>query len=112
MEVVLEFPFVSLLLESRTFTATCFLQFTSCETQLWVPLFILNISHLSIFQDYYTNGYAQPPLDSSQDYKLISASEANGKTTLEFERKRDTGDKNDVQFTVSDKLCYTESRLC
>jgi hypothetical protein len=41
-----------------------------------------------------------PAMDDSQDYKLISGTEKDGKTTLKFSRKIDTCDKNDKKFEV------------
>ncbi|KAL9982005.1 hypothetical protein ACROYT_G010784 [Oculina patagonica] len=48
--------------------------------------------------DYHTQGRFQPQPDANQDYKLLSASEPGGYTELMFERKRDTGDINDIHF--------------
>ncbi|KAL9982003.1 hypothetical protein ACROYT_G010782 [Oculina patagonica] len=54
--------------------------------------------------DYYTQGRNQPQPDANQDYTLISASESGGYTELMFERKRDTGDSNDIQFVVGGEV--------
>ena len=52
------------------------------------------------WQDYWSQGPGLPTKDVAQDYKLISASEAGGKTTVEFCRDAETGDVKDVQFNV------------
>lgn len=41
-------------------------------------------------------------MDDSQDYKLISGTEKDGKTTMKFSRKIDTCDNDDYKFEV----CY------
>lgn len=46
-------------------------------------------------------GQSPPPLDSSQDYNLIMATEKDGHTILHVERAGNTGDAKDIQFTVS-----------
>ena len=71
----------------------------------------LNVSFLlliffSFFQDLYSTGKGHPPLDSKQDFTFINASEINGKTTLEFSRKRQTGDAKDHQFEVETHKSY------
>ena len=43
----------------------------------------------------------RPPLDASQDFKLLNASESGGWTRISFQRKPDTGDTKDVKITVS-----------
>lgn len=48
--------------------------------------------------DYWSQGPGPPTKDVAQNYKLISASEAGGKTTVEFYRDAETGDVKDVQF--------------
>lgn len=48
--------------------------------------------------DYWSGGPGPPKKDGIQSYKLISASEAGGKTTVEFYRDAETGDAEDVQF--------------
>lgn len=54
-----------------------------------------------IFQDYFTIGFVQPPLDLQQDWVLTHFSEENGKTTLSFHRQRNTTDQqNDVAIEV------------
>ncbi|CAH3166161.1 unnamed protein product [Porites evermanni] len=47
------------------------------------------------FSDRYASSYSTPESDSSQDYKLISLTETDGKTTMKFERKFDTCDDKD-----------------
>ena len=58
----------------------------------------------SPFQDYYTVGFRRPPMDTSQDYKLTSSSQKNGKTFLEFERKLSTSDQKDIEIKVRTKV--------
>lgn len=48
--------------------------------------------------DMYSRGPSPPPLDSSQDYKLLGAIEEEGHTILNVERPGDTGDAKDIQF--------------
>ncbi|KAK3729734.1 hypothetical protein QZH41_011200, partial [Actinostola sp. cb2023] len=48
--------------------------------------------------DRHGEGHFLPAMDDSQDYKLISGSEKDGKTTLKFSRKLDTCDKNDLKI--------------
>ncbi|XP_022804105.1 DBH-like monooxygenase protein 2 homolog [Stylophora pistillata] len=48
--------------------------------------------------DRFTRGYSEPLADRNQDYNLIGFNESNGKTFLEFYRKRDTGDSKDVEI--------------
>lgn len=55
-------------------------------------------------------GRTRPLLDESQDYKLLKASEVDGYTELMFERRRDTGDTNDLAFMVSMCLVYVNHR--
>lgn len=55
-------------------------------------------SGVGYVDDYWSQGPGLPTKDVAQDYKLISASEAGGKTTVEFCRDAETGDVKDVQF--------------
>lgn len=48
--------------------------------------------------DRFTGGYSEPLADLYQDYNLTGFNETNGKTFLEFFRKRDTGDKKDIEI--------------
>lgn len=48
--------------------------------------------------DMYSRGPSPPPLDSSQDYKLLGAIEEEGHTILNVERPGNTGDAKDIQF--------------
>ncbi|XP_031557426.1 DBH-like monooxygenase protein 1 [Actinia tenebrosa] len=48
--------------------------------------------------DRYGEGYFVPAMDDSQDYKLISGTEKDGKTTMKFSRKIDTCDRQDYKF--------------
>ena len=41
-----------------------------------------------------------PGKDTNQSYKIITASEAGGKTIVEFYRDAETRDAKDVQFKV------------
>lgn len=47
------------------------------------------------FKDRHADGHVMPKEDSQQDYKLISLTEDNGKTTMKFKRKFDTCDPQD-----------------
>ena len=52
-------------------------------------------------KDYLTVGLAQPQVDGQQDWALTYAKEENGKTTLQFYRRRDTRDPiGDVRIQV------------
>lgn len=51
-------------------------------------------------QDYFTTGQMQPSPDTTKNYMLTSAMEMNGYTNLVFDRKRDTGDPQDVEIKV------------
>lgn len=53
--------------------------------------------------DTWLRGYQAPPLDPIQNIHNQSVWRENGVTTLQFNRKRRTGDKNDFQF--SDTSC-------
>ena len=67
-------------------------------------IFTLSLTHpwhCLFSQDFHTEGTARPPMDKQQDYNLTGWKQTGNKTTLEFERKRDTGDSNDTQFSVS-----------
>lgn len=48
--------------------------------------------------DYLTAGLKTPPRDVSQDFNMMSWEERDGYTVLSFKRKRDTGDKEDVEI--------------
>ena len=45
-------------------------------------------------------GTNRPDFDGEQSYKLESAAEQNGITSLRFRRARDTNDMKDIQFNV------------
>lgn len=49
--------------------------------------------------DTYLRSYSAPPLDSVQNIHNMSVWRENGVTTLQFNRKRKTGDRNDFQFS-------------
>ena len=57
-------------------------------------------NHFDFAQDMYSIGQSPPPLDSSQDYHLVMATEEEGHTFLHFQRAANTGDAKDIQFTV------------
>lgn len=57
-------------------------------------------SYTFIFQDRFTTGYKEPLADLEQDCTLTASNESDGKTFLEFHRKRDTGDSNDIEIKV------------
>ena len=44
----------------------------------------------------YATAYAQPPKDPQQDITDVTVTQAGGVTTLQFTRKRVTGDTNDL----------------
>lgn len=52
-------------------------------------------------KDRHGEGHLLPTMDQSQDYKLISGFEKDGKTTLKFSRKLDTCDKDDLKIEVN-----------
>ena len=56
----------------------------------------------------YSLGQSPPPLDSSQDYNLIMATEEEGHTILHIERAANTGDIKDIQFSVSSNICFCD----
>ena len=63
-------------------------------------------------KDLNANGERRPLNDSEQNYTLTSSSEMGDYTTIEFNRKRDTGDDKDMQFMVSldrSGICHTHS---
>lgn len=66
------------------------------------------LSYVFICQDRFTTGYKEPLADLSQDYTLTGFNESNGKTFLEFHRKRDTGDRNDIEIKVKVHFLYKE----
>lgn len=49
--------------------------------------------------DTWINGYSSPRLDDSQDIYNTSGQIKNGITILDFYRKRETADKQDLSFT-------------
>ena len=50
-----------------------------------------------------------PPLDASQDYNLIMATEEEGHTILHIETGAAiTGDTKDIQFTVSSIIYFCD----
>lgn len=51
-------------------------------------------------QDRYATGLSLPPLDMSQDWKLISGEMEDGHTIIEVERKLTTCDEQDIDITV------------
>lgn len=55
--------------------------------------------------DTWITGYTAPKLDDNQNIYNISGRIQNGVTFLEFTRKRETNDKNDLSFT-EDKCLY------
>ena len=52
-------------------------------------------------QDRYAVAQALPPVDSSQDWCLISANEKDGYTIMEFKRNFTTCDVKDRDITVN-----------
>ena len=53
-------------------------------------------------QDYWSTSTGKPSKDSANNFVLITATEAGGYTTVQFERDPETSDTaNDVQFKVS-----------
>ncbi|XP_031553342.1 uncharacterized protein LOC116290454 isoform X2 [Actinia tenebrosa] len=55
-------------------------------------------------KDYWSTSEVKPILDSSQDLMLTSAMESNGKTTIEFNRKADTGDAADTPLKMNNSI--------
>uniref|UniRef100_A0A182FFV1 DOMON domain-containing protein n=1 Tax=Anopheles albimanus TaxID=7167 RepID=A0A182FFV1_ANOAL len=55
--------------------------------------------------DTWINGYSAPKLDDRQDLYNASGAIQNGRTVLDFTRKRITGDDNDLAFT-EDRCLY------
>ncbi|RMX43739.1 hypothetical protein pdam_00006364 [Pocillopora damicornis] len=47
------------------------------------------------FKDFMTNGHVAPKEDGHADWNVSNIIESNGTTTMEFSRKKDTGDAND-----------------
>ena len=45
-------------------------------------------------------GNQMPELDQQQDYKLVSARQEEGKTTIRFQRSLTTCDVHDLEITV------------
>lgn len=65
-----------------------------------------------IAQDYHASGNGRPQLDESQDWTLISASESDGHTQLQFSRKLNTCDEDDdVAITVNCITIETGTRF-
>lgn len=64
-----------------------------------------------LYQDRFTSGYQEPFADLSQDYTLTGFNESNGKTFLDFHRKRDTGDKRDIEIKVNYTMVLRKSRI-
>ena len=52
------------------------------------------------FQDFLTNGMKTPSADAKQNFVLKAATEDAGMNTLEFSRKRVTGDSQDIDIQV------------
>ena len=50
-------------------------------------------------QDRFAFGRATPRYDANQDWKLTDASEDGGYTTLQFERKLETCDDEDIALS-------------
>lgn len=59
----------------------------------------------AFLMDTWITGYTKPRLDENQNIYNISGRTENGVTTLEFQRKRDTNDRDDLAFT-EDKCLY------
>lgn len=52
----------------------------------------VNGSGKMYFKDLMTNGHMLPKEDERQDWNITSITESNGNTTMEFSRKKNTGD--------------------
>ena len=53
-------------------------------------------------QDYWSTSTGKPSKDSTNNFVLITSTEAGGYTTVVFERDPETNDtSNDVQFKVN-----------
>ena len=53
----------------------------------------------NLLQDRFAFARATPRYDGSQDWKLTGASEEGGYTTLQFERKFETCDEEDIALS-------------
>ena len=60
--------------------------------------------YLHLFQDRYAVDRVLPPIDSSQDWFLVSGEEENGITVLEFTRNLTSCDDKDLNIEVEKNL--------
>ena len=67
---------------------------------------LISFNIFVLYKDRFTSGYKEPLADMSQDYTLTGFNESNGKTFLDFHRKRDTGDKRDIEIKVKLHNCF------
>ncbi|KAK3754510.1 hypothetical protein QZH41_019350, partial [Actinostola sp. cb2023] len=51
-------------------------------------------------EDYHSMTTTKPTKDSQQDYTLVSATQTNGSTVVEFKRKLKTGDEKDIEIVL------------
>ncbi|KAK3715071.1 hypothetical protein QZH41_012127 [Actinostola sp. cb2023] len=66
-------------------------------------------NNVTYLKDYWVNGKTKPTLDTKQDVIPLSASEADGTTTLEYSRKADTQDPNNQDIKIkreNDSVVY------
>lgn len=64
------------------------------------PHFTFELNFINI-QDYHAEANGTPQLDDIQNWELRSATQSNGHTKLQFSRKLNTCDEDDVAITVS-----------
>ena len=70
---------------------------------LLVSVLVVNISKcftLSCRQDFWSTGTRRPALDTMQNVTLITASEMNGYTMVDFKRLANSADPQDVAIMV------------
>jgi len=65
-----------------------------------------------MLQDMFAASNGFPSLDDSQDYTLISSSEADGVSTFQFKRKINTCDEKDNVITVSTVIYTSDCKYC
>ena len=72
-------------------------------------IFSCNHEILCLLQDRFAFDRATPRYDANQDWKLTDASEEGGYTTLEFERKFETCDNEDIALNFVRRIT---GRIC
>ena len=61
-----------------------------------LAIIAMSVIALQLLQDRYAYGHTTPSIDASQDWVLTGGNEEGGLTTLQFERKLDTCDPDDI----------------